>query len=137
MKVKSLSCLWLFETPWTRLLCAWDFPGMNTGVGCHFFLHLMLNKLPKNYLHENDQETTQWISIHILGHSENLTWIIHSMVVCPPTGVKQRNHNPDPRSLKAPYTIQSQVSLWRTIFKTHKWFEIPSSRIMKNKLICN
>ena len=22
----------------TRLLCPWDFPGMNTGVGCHFFL---------------------------------------------------------------------------------------------------
>ena len=25
--------------PWavaTRLLCSWDFPGKNTGVGCHF-----------------------------------------------------------------------------------------------------
>ena len=22
----------------TRLLCPWDFPGMNTGVGCHFLL---------------------------------------------------------------------------------------------------
>ena len=22
----------------TRLLCSWDFPGKNTGVGCHFFL---------------------------------------------------------------------------------------------------
>ena len=21
----------------TRLLCLWDFPGKNTGVGCHFF----------------------------------------------------------------------------------------------------
>ena len=28
------------ETPWTiypaRLLCPWDSPGKNTGVGCHF-----------------------------------------------------------------------------------------------------
>ena len=26
--------------PWTvvRLLCPWDFPGKNTGVGCHFLL---------------------------------------------------------------------------------------------------
>ena len=27
--------------PWTtpaRLLCPWDFPGKNTGVGCHFWL---------------------------------------------------------------------------------------------------
>ena len=34
--------VWLFETPWTvqptRLLCPWDFPGKNTGVGCHFLL---------------------------------------------------------------------------------------------------
>ena len=33
----------LFATPWTvgttRLLCPWDFPGKNTGVGCHFLLH--------------------------------------------------------------------------------------------------
>ena len=34
------SCPTLFETPWlqpTRLLCPWDFPGKNTGVGCHSF----------------------------------------------------------------------------------------------------
>ena len=24
----------------TRLLCPWDFPGMNTGVGCHCLLHI-------------------------------------------------------------------------------------------------
>ena len=33
----------LFVTPWTvacqRLLCPWDFPSKNTGVGCHFLLH--------------------------------------------------------------------------------------------------
>ena len=23
----------------TRLLCPWDSPGKNTGVGCHFLLH--------------------------------------------------------------------------------------------------
>ena len=31
-----------FAAPWTiqppRRLCSWDFPGKNTGVGCHFFL---------------------------------------------------------------------------------------------------
>ena len=25
----------------TRLLCPWDSPGKNTGVGCHFFLHFL------------------------------------------------------------------------------------------------
>ena len=32
------SCL-IFVTPWTtRLLCPWNSPGKNTGVGCHSFL---------------------------------------------------------------------------------------------------
>ena len=42
MKVKSLSRVRLFVTPWavacTRLLCPWDFLGKSTGVGCHFLL---------------------------------------------------------------------------------------------------
>ena len=36
-----LSHFRLFATPWTqpvRLLCLWDSPGKNTGVGCHFLL---------------------------------------------------------------------------------------------------
>ena len=35
------SCVRLFVTPWTvacRLLCPWDFPGKNAGVGCHALL---------------------------------------------------------------------------------------------------
>ena len=38
---QPLSCVRLFATPWTeaaRLLCPWNFPGKNTGVGCHFLL---------------------------------------------------------------------------------------------------
>ena len=41
INVNSLSCIRLFATPWTlliRLLCPWDFPGKNTGVGCYFLL---------------------------------------------------------------------------------------------------
>ena len=40
-KVKSLSRVLLFATPWTvapRLLDPWDFPGKSTGVGCYFLL---------------------------------------------------------------------------------------------------
>ena len=40
-KVKSLSRVQLFATPWTvptRLLCPWNFPGKSTRVGCHFLL---------------------------------------------------------------------------------------------------
>ena len=41
VKVKLLSHIRLFMTPWkqpTRLLHPWDFPGKNTGVGCHCLL---------------------------------------------------------------------------------------------------
>ena len=38
----SLSHVWFFVTPWTvqpaRLFCPWDFPGKDTGVGCHLLL---------------------------------------------------------------------------------------------------
>ena len=31
----------------TRLLCPWDFPGENTGVGCHFFFQgILLTEFP-------------------------------------------------------------------------------------------
>ena len=38
---EPLSHVQLFATLWTiacRLLCPWDSPGKNTGVGCHFLL---------------------------------------------------------------------------------------------------
>ena len=41
VKVKWLSHVRLFATPWTqptRLLCPWDFPGKSIGVGCHCLL---------------------------------------------------------------------------------------------------
>ena len=42
MLTHSLGRVLLFVTPMgcqsTRLLCSWNFPGKNTGVGCHFLL---------------------------------------------------------------------------------------------------
>ena len=38
------SCVWLCATLWTItrwLLCPWDSPGKNTGMGCHFLLQGM------------------------------------------------------------------------------------------------
>ena len=36
--------LWPYGLQHTRLLCSWDFPGKNTGVGCHFLLQEDLGK---------------------------------------------------------------------------------------------
>ena len=44
VKVKSLSHVWLFTTPWTaayQLLRPWDFPGKSNGVGCHCLLCML------------------------------------------------------------------------------------------------
>ena len=49
VKVKSLSCVWLFATLWAVARQAppsWDFPGKNTGVGCHF---LQGSSRPRNW----------------------------------------------------------------------------------------
>ena len=37
-----------------RLLCPWDSPGKNTGVGCHAFLHLFI---PRNSFYFSNNET--------------------------------------------------------------------------------
>ena len=48
VKVKSLSCVLLFATPWTAAYQAppsMDFPGKSTGVGCHRLLCFMSTTL--------------------------------------------------------------------------------------------
>ena len=40
----------------TRLLCPLDFPGKNTGVGCHFLLHVIYLKVCNMYISTNDEE---------------------------------------------------------------------------------
>ena len=55
-EVKSFSRVLLFETPWTvqptRLLCPWDSPGKNTGVGCHALFQRY--KSPQELLENTD-----------------------------------------------------------------------------------
>ena len=42
--LSCFSCVRLFVIPWAvalrMLLCPWDSPGKNTGVACHFLLHV-------------------------------------------------------------------------------------------------
>ena len=43
-KCQSLSHIWLFVTPWTvvrRILCLWNSPSRNTGVGSYFLLRVI------------------------------------------------------------------------------------------------
>ena len=49
--VQSLSCVQLFATPWTipaRVLCPWNSPSKNTGVGSHSLLQGIFPTLGSN-----------------------------------------------------------------------------------------
>ena len=62
VKVKSLSCVRLFTTPWTvpaSFLHPWDFPGKITGVGCHFLLGLETEMLEEPNSETGNFKTTQ------------------------------------------------------------------------------
>ena len=71
-KGKSLSRVWLFVTQWTtRLLHPWDFPGKNTGVGCHFLLHTDKG----NSLFSMDLTRVSWkIEIKDIGRRNPSSW---------------------------------------------------------------
>ena len=53
--------LWFPGLQLTRLLCPWDFPGKNTGVGCHFLLQ---GTFP-----------TQGLNLHLM----HCRWILYHM----------------------------------------------------------
>ena len=39
------------------LLCLWDFPGRNTGVGCHFLLHARTHTHTHTHTHNTHTHT--------------------------------------------------------------------------------
>ena len=47
--------LWLYGLQPARLLCPWDFPGKDTGVGCHFLLQS--KRVPRN---KGQGQREQW-----------------------------------------------------------------------------
>ena len=52
-----------FATPWTvapKLFCPWDFPGKNSGVGCHFLLQEIFRCRDWTFLSCTDR----WILYH-------------------------------------------------------------------------
>ena len=67
-EVKSLSHVWLFATPWTRLLSPWDFPGKSTGMGCHSLLHI------HKHIYGASLKQPILVDIFILPHGVIMVW---------------------------------------------------------------
>ena len=60
---KSLQlCLTLCNL--TRLLCPWDSPGKNTGVGCHLFLQCMKGKVKVKSFSRVRLLATPWTAVY-------------------------------------------------------------------------
>ena len=54
LHAELLNHVWPFATPWTvacHLLYPWDFPGKNTGVGCHFLLQGIFPSMSPAWTH--------------------------------------------------------------------------------------
>ena len=78
-KVLVAQCVWLLATPWTGLLCPWNSPGKNTGVGSHSLLQGIFptQRLNPGLLHcrqilyclSYDRKDS---SIYLFGHTEKL-----------------------------------------------------------------
>ena len=62
----------------TRLPCAWDSPGKNTGVGCHFLLQCMKLKSERESLSRVRLLVTPWTAVHhvppTMGFSRQEYW---------------------------------------------------------------
>ena len=96
MHAQLLSHVWLFATPWpAKLLCPWNFPGKNSGVGCHFLFQGILanNKLYWSLLKVSYiaggilycWATGTWLNLYT-GCSLNLVFILESFPTWPKFG---------------------------------------------------
>ena len=78
------SCLTLRPHRWqpTRLLCPWDSPGKNTGVGCHFLLqcmHWMLSPFSRVRLCDPLNSSPPVSSVHRILQARILEWVAISV----------------------------------------------------------
>ena len=55
-------CLWPHGRQLTRLFCPWDFPGTDTGVGCHFLLQGIFLTQGSNLGPLHCRQTLYWLS---------------------------------------------------------------------------
>ena len=75
---QSLNCVQLFVTPWTvahRLLCPWNSPGKNTGVGNHFLLHVIFPTQESNPGLPHCRQILYLLSRH--GSPRILEWVAY------------------------------------------------------------
>ena len=91
------SCLALLRTAGRQSLCPWDFPGENTGVGCHFLLQGIF--------------LTQGSNPHLLHCSQTLYRLSYGGSILLPLENGQLAGLPETLVLLAPYLATCFLSL--------------------------
>ena len=148
------SCLWPYGLESARLLCPWDSPGKNTGVGCHAFLQgifptqpgiepispaapvLQADSLPGKPINNNSIiSITKSLFNIISNHEEDEVpgkYKDQQVIVCRdyknsvPKREMSKTSVPFPQWLRVVPALLHHTSLWQIIWpKALKWWRRP------------
>ena len=73
--LNGFSCVQLFATLWTSLLCPWDSPGKNTGVGCHAVLQGIFPTQGLNLSVLHRQTSATWETLKSMHQHTHKKWV--------------------------------------------------------------
>ena len=119
----------------SRLLCPWDFPGKNTGVGCYFPLQGIF------WIQESNPCFLHWQAIFLplshKGSSIFSLWKLQKEEKTKPKGNKRRGEKKEieKRNRKTEWTIIKQKRI--TENKIKQKFFLKSKKIRKLQLDCS
>ena len=109
-----LSCVWLFETLQTvapRLLCPWDSPGKNTGVGCRVLLQGIFLTQGSNLHLLHWQVDSLPLSTYVI---PNIGWY-PEIKLWTSAGSSKKQENSRKTSISALSTMPKTFTVWITI----------------------
>ena len=137
--------VWPHRRPPTRLLCSWDSPGKNTGVGCHFLLQCR----KMNIEHEVAQSCPTLSdlmdcslpdsSVHGIFQARVLEWgaIAFSKSDVRPRQVsKRRQTTSEPCSSKY-HKMAAHAHIWSSFIQKRASLVTQSSPILCNPMDCS
>ena len=111
MWLVTQSCPTLCDPMDSRLLCRWDFPGKNIGVGCDFLLQGVFPMQGSNLCLLHCRQI-----LYTLNHRRH-----HQVTSVMSYSV--RLHRQQPTRLLCPWDLQARILGWDAIsFSTREWF---------------
>ena len=146
---KSLSRVWLFATPWTgptRLLHPWNFPGKNTGVGCHFLFQEIFPTQGLNPAlpHGRLYRFTVWATREVSRRDGKVRLAIHfsaPAITMSPSGLNQGSSGEplESRPVASPqwFHVTLDYPIIYTVLQLLSGLDFPTSRrVLRRQTLC-